>query len=322
MDNAEAVAVQSASWGMGTELTHRIFGKYAHEALRAVEAEAARLEKLLSRFIRTSEISKINSSAGLSREKLSPETYGLLARAAQISRQCHGCFDITVGPLVDLWDYKHSSEAPDQARISRILPLVNHAGLLLDPGEQTAKLQQTGQSIDVGGIGKGYASDKFLEVCRGFGVTSAFTNLGGNVATLGTKPDGSPWSVGIRHPRQENRLIGAVAVADKAVVTSGDYQRYFIDPNGKRQHHILDPHTGYPAESGLISVTIVADNAMDADAWSTLLFVAGIEQGLKLLKNCKGAESVLVDTDLQVYVTGGLKDSFRSAGGIEVKIID
>jgi FAD:protein FMN transferase len=173
----------------------------------------------------------------------------------------------------------------------------------------------------LGGIGKGFASGRFLEVCKEFGIKSAFTNIGGNVAALGTKPDGAPWSVGIRHPRQENRLIGAVSVADKAVVTSGDYQRYFIDPNQKRRHHILDPRTGYPSESGLISVTVVADNATVADALSTILFIAGMREGIEILKGFPLAEAVLVDTEQMVYVTPGLTDCFLTDKDIRAHIL-
>lgn len=131
-----------------------------------------------------------------------------------------------------------------------------------------------------------------------------------------------PWCVGIQHPRQENRLIGAISVVDKAVVTSGDYQRYFIDSKGKRHHHILDPTTGYPSESGLVSVTIVANSATVADALSTILFVAGIKKGIDLLRNFPETEAILVDTDMLVYVTQGLKDCFQANEDIRAKILN
>jgi thiamine biosynthesis lipoprotein len=136
------------------------------------------------------------------------------------------------------------------------------------------------------------------------------------------KPDGSLWRVAIQHPRQENNLIGLVSVADKAVVTSGDYQRYFIGSNGKRHHHILDPSIGYPAESGLVSVTIVADSSMAADALSTILFVAGMNKGIELLKSFPGTEAILVDMNLLVYVTRGLKDCFQAGEGINNEIMN
>ena len=186
----------------------------------------------------------------------------------------------------------------------------------------TAGLRTSGQSVDLGGIGKGFAGDRIREIFGRFDVTSAYSNLGGNVIAVGTKPDGAPWRVGIQHPRQEQGLIGAVAVMDRTVVTSGDYQRYYIDGQGKRQHHILNPRTGYPANSGLISVSIVAEKSLVADALSTIVFVAGLEKGLECLRNFPQTEAILVDTELQVYVTQGLKHRFQAGDGVEVTILD
>jgi FAD:protein FMN transferase len=137
---------------------------------------------------------------------------------------------------------------------------------------------------------------------------------------VGTKPDGSPWHVGIQHPRNEDQVIGSVTVTNQTVVTSGDYQRYQTDPEGKRRHHILDPKTGYPSESGLISVSIVADRSVTADALSTILFVAGKEKGLQILKSFPRTDAVLVDSNDQVYVTKGLKYRFQANEGIETII--
>jgi len=232
-----------------------------------------------------------------------------------------GLFDITIGPLVDLWDYKHAFEAPEEARIQQVLPLVNYCDLVLDPEDRTAKLRKSGQTIDLGGIGKGFASDRFIEILKESGIASAFTNIGGNVSTLGNKPDGSPWCVGIRHPRQDGCLLGAVGVTGKAVVTSGDYERYFIDREGKRPHHILNPTTGYPTKSGLISVTIIGDSAMTADALSTIVFVAGMESGLELLAAFPGTEAVLVDHRQRVYITKGLKNCYQSIERIHTIIL-
>jgi len=254
---------------------------------------------------------------------VSGDTYEVLSRAIELSRYSQGLFDVTVGPLVTLWDNgKDTFKPPEDSSIRQVLPLVDYTDLLLDPYEKAAGLQRIGQSIDLGGIGKGFAGDKLLEVFKKYGISSAYTNIGGNVVALGTKPDGSQWRVGIRHPRQENSLIGLVAVADKAVVTSGDYQRYFIGSNGKRHHHILDPSTGYPAESGLVSVTIVADNSTAADALSTVMFIAGMEKGLELLKSFSGTEAILIDMNLLVYVTRGLKDCFQAGDGINIEILN
>jgi FAD:protein FMN transferase len=314
------VWAQAIHEGMGTLLMHKAYGHHPLWALRAVRREVKRLERLLSRFDTRSEISRINHAAGLGRIKISRETYALLSKAQEISKFSGGAFDITVGPLISLWDYKHSKCVPEEAAILKVLSLVGFSSLMLDADSLTARLLHPGQMIDLGGVGKGYASDKAMDVFRIRGVTSAFTNIGGNVSTLGSKPDGSPWQVGIRHPRQEDQLIGAVKVSGQSVVTSGDYERYFIDQQGVRRHHLLDPKTGYPAESGLVSVTVVHDSAMMADALSTAIFVSGMEKGSKLLDQIPSAQAVLVDESLAVHVTRGLKDCFEPARGIRAEI--
>jgi FAD:protein FMN transferase len=314
---------QSENYGMGTVITNKVLGEQAEEALQAALKETVRLEGVLSRFIPGSEISRINSSAGIGYEKVGSETYEVISRAVEFSKCCQGCFDVTVGPLVTLWtSTKDKSKSPDEAEIRSILPLVDYTDLVLDPCKEAIGLKKAGQSIDLGGIGKGFAADKVLEVFQKYEVSSAFTNFGGNVAAIGAKPDGSPWNIGLRHPRKENSLVGVVSVVNKSVVTSGDYQRYFIDSNGKRHHHIMDPSTGYPAESGLVSVTIVADNSMAADALSTILFVAGMKKGLSLLERFDGAEAIFIDMDLQVHVTVGLKEYFQACEGISVNILN
>lgn len=307
---------------MGTIITCKVFGEQAEGSVQAAFGEIGRLESILSRFVRDSDISRINSSAGIRCEKVGSETYEVLSQAIEFSKCCHGCFDVTIGPLVRLWgESGKKSEPPGEADIERALPLVGHNALLLDPREMTAGLERKGQSVDLGGVGKGYAADKVLGVFGNYGVSSAFVNLGGNVATMGTKPDGSPWHIGIRHPREENSLIGVVSVAGRSVVTSGDYQRYFIGRDGKRYHHILDPNTGYPAESGLVSVTVAAGSSAAADALSTALFVAGLQKGVGFLGSFPGTEAVFVGQDLSVYATKGLQGSFQANKDIGINWI-
>ncbi len=308
---------------MGTIMTHRAFGLSAKVCLDEVSREIGRIERLLSRFLPESDVSRVNGSAGIQSEKVSPDTFEVLAKSVEFSRKFPETFDVTIEPLVQLWSTgKEASVQPDEVNIMQILPLVNFRDLILDPWEMTAELRFIGQSIDLGGIGKGYAGDQILEVFKAFGIESAFSNLGGNVVTLGSKPDGAPWQIGIQHPRQEDRLIGIVSVVDQSVVTSGDYQRCYTDIQGNRHHHILNPSTGYPSRSGLISVTVVAERSMTADALSTMLFVAGLEKGLEILRCYPAAEAVLVDEDLQVFVTEGLKDYFLADEGINCNIFD
>lgn len=313
--------VKDTIFCMNTLISFQIHGKKEEQVLSRVKAELFRLEKKLSRFVQDSEVSRINQFAGKDYVDLSTETYEILSIAIRLAEISQGLFDITVSPLVDLWDYKHSFHAPEEGKIRRTLDLVNYRDLLLNSKEKRAYLRKKGQSIDLGGIGKGYASDHCIKVLQENGISSAFINIGGNVSTLGNKPEGFPWSVGIRHPRQENSLIGAVKVTDKAVVTSGDYERYFIDMDGERRHHILNTVTGYPIDSGLISVSVIYESAVIGDALSTAIFAAGIEKGLEYLVHFPGAEAIMVDKFLQVYITQGIKECFQAAEGVEALII-
>jgi FAD:protein FMN transferase len=323
MKSGNNISAQFTNFGMGTDISHKAFGKNAEQSLKAVEKEAIRIEGNLSKYLTGSEIDRINQSAGICCEPVSLETYMVLSEAVEFSKLCHGLFDVTIGPLVELWNSsKVTQRAPQGSEIREILPLVNYEDLNFDPDRRTVGLNKAGQSIDLGGIGKGFAGDRFLSIYQDFGITSAFSNIGGNVVTLGTKPDGSPWHVGILNPRQGESLIGSVSVTGKSVVTSGDYQRYFTDDQGKRHHHILNPVTGFPSESGLISVSIITERSITADALSTIIFVAGMDKGLEILKSFPGTEAILIDSDLQVFITSGLQGSFQTDKNINITIVN
>lgn len=313
--------VEDSIFCMNTIISFRIHGRKAEHVLERVRAELSQLEKKLSRFVQDSEVSRINRSAGKAPVAISSETCEILSNAIRVAEISGGLFDITVSPLVDLWDYKHSSRVPEESKIQSTLAFVNFRDLLLNSKEKTAGLRNEGQSIDLGGIGKGYTSDHCIKMLQDDGIYSAFINIGGNVSTLGDKPEGTPWSVGIRHPRQVNGLLGVVKVTGKAVVTSGDYERYFIDVDGKRRHHILDPITGYPADAGLISVSVIYDSATIGDALSTAIFAGGIENALEYLAHFPGAEAILVDKLQHVYITQGIKESFQAVEGVEASVI-
>lgn len=308
---------------MGTVMSHRVFGPGAQDTLQAVVCEVERLERLLSRFIPDSDISRINYSAGLNAVKVSPETLDVLSGALTFAQSFPGYLDVTIAPLVSLWkNSQNLTNPPPDADIQKLLSLVNSRDLDVDLFAHTAFLRRSEQSIDLGGIGKGYVADRLLDVFRDHGITSAFSNLGGNVVTLGTKPGGQAWQIGIQHPRKPEQLIGAVSVSNQSVVTSGDYQRYFVDGRGKRYHHILDPKTGYPAESGLSSVTILSTNSIEADALSTMVFVAGLGKGKEVLRKYPQLEAVLVDTEMDVFISPGLVCRFKPEEDIRVRILE
>lgn len=308
---------QTNQQAMGTVMIHKAFGVHGEDALLKVHNEIGRLESLLSRFIPGSEISSINESAGEKSVLVCQDTYEVLSKAVQFSAEYSNYFDLTIEPLVTLWNlYQDSHCFPNDFDIKMTLPLVNYRDLNLDAKNMTAELKNQGQAIDLGGIGKGFAADRILDIYREYEIDSAFSNLGGNVVTFGSKPDGSPWKIGLQDPREENHLIGSVGVINKAVVTSGDYHRYYTDYIGNRRHHILNPRTGYPAESGLASVTIIHDNSLTADALSTIIFVAGKEQGLEILKLNPQAEAILIDTLKNVFISRSLEGCFEAEKGI------
>lgn len=313
---------QTTHAAMGTMMTHKVFGTHQAAALPAIVQEIGRIEALLSRFIPTSEISTINARAGMESVPVSFETFEVLSKSLELSRACPGCFAVTIRPLVALWKIGAARfSVPDPRSIQQALSLVNDQDLALDQLKMTAGLRRAGQSIDLGGVGKGYAADRVAEILRDFEITSAFSNLGGNVMTLGAKPDGSPWRVGIQHPRNKDLLIGSVSAANQSVVTSGDYQRYAANRQGERFHHILNPTTGYPSQSGLVSVTIISESSQTADILSTMLFVAGIEKGLECLKKFPETEAILIDQHIRVCVTSGLKYRFQPAEGVDVSFV-
>jgi thiamine biosynthesis lipoprotein len=319
----EITGARATHAAMGTLVSHMAFGEHASEALTAVQAEITRLENVLSRFVPGSDISRINQYAGVSPVSISPDTLDVLSKAIQMASIASGSFDVTIGPLVALWhNCRGLVRPPDEASIKEVMPLVDFHCLDVDLVQSTARLCRKGQSIDPGGIGKGYAADRVLDIYQEYGIQSAYSNIGGNIVTLGCKPDSSPWHIGIQHPRREKDLIGTVSVSGLSVVTSGDYQRFFTGADGHRYHHILDPVTGYPANSGLTSVTVVCSNSMEADALSTILFVTGMEKGLSVLKQFPGAGAILVDTDNTVFVTHELQYGFNPEANIQVEYVN
>ncbi|MFT8315600.1 MAG: FAD:protein FMN transferase [Clostridium sp.] len=296
---------------MGTVISQRVFGEKAEIAAAKVEEEMKRLEALMSFFLESSEISKLNRAAGKQEVELGCESLYVLNRAKYFSQICGGTFDITIGPVAKLWGiFTDHAKVPSKEEIDRALSFTGYKDITIDNGLGTAKLEKTGESVDLGAIAKGYAADRAIEIYKQQGIESAFINLGGNVLVLGNKPDGTPWKVGIQNPLLERgQCLGAVKAVDKTIVTSGDYVRYFEKDNVK-YHHILDPRTGYPANSGLMSATIVSEKSIGADALSTAIFILGLEEGMKLINGLKDMEAIFITKDKEIYVTEGLRKDF------------
>lgn len=303
--------VEGDDFIMGTTIHQKVYGNDAQKAVSGASARMKEIEELMTINVPGGDINKLNDAAGKNEVVLSSETITILETAKSYAELSDGSFDVTVGPLVKAWGiFTDHPRIPPQDEINRLLKLVDYRTLTIDKARSSARLDKPGEIVDVGGIAKGYAGDEAIRIYKSHNVKSAYINLGGNVVVLGAKPDGSPWRIGIQNPRAANgQYIGIVKVTDKAVVTSGDYERYF-EKNNVRYHHIIDTRTGYPADSGLISATIVTDVSMDADALSTATFVLGLEKGMKLVESLKGVEAIFITKDKKVYVTEGLKSSF------------
>jgi FAD:protein FMN transferase len=274
-----------------------------------VFAEMERLEKLLSRTLSGSDVDRINRAAGREALQVSPETMAVAQAALAYARLSEGAFDPTIAPLLNVWGFLDQQyRVPEPGEIEAALPLVDYTLLELDPQRGTIYLP-AGMSLDLGGIAKGYILDRGLAVLSRSGIRHAFLNAGGDIALLGVRPDGTPWRIGVRHPRRENQYIAVVPLSGMAVVTSGDYERTF-EEGSVRYHHILDPSTGQPALS-LSSVTIVAPTTMEADALSTAIFVLGPERGLALVEHLPGVEAVLVTAEMEILISSGLQDTIE-----------
>jgi thiamine biosynthesis lipoprotein len=218
-----------------------------------------------------------------------------------------GAFDITVFPLMELWGfYDKNHTVPDEASIKDILKLVGYDKIGLEGNMLNL---QSGTKIDLGAVTKGFAGQKTAAMLIDSGVKSGMLSLGGNIQLFGLNPDKSVWNIAVQDPKDEHSYIGIIHDTDCSIITSGCYQRYFEKDN-KIYHHILNPHTGYPADSGILSVTVVANDGTYADALSTALFVTGLDKAVEIWREYGDFEAIFVTEDKHVYITEGLKDKF------------
>ena len=275
-------------------------------ALREIEALCARYELLLSRFNPESRLFALNAVAGKWID-VGEELANVLHAALGYCERTGGLFDITMGGVCRLWDFKRGV-VPDGAAIAEALAHVDWRNVQIE-GTQ-ARIADSQATIDLGGMAKGYIADKVIDLLKRRGATSGVINLGGNVACLGGKPDGSAWNVGLRAPVPSGGSLQAasfasVPVRGKSVVTSGVYERAFVR-NGRVLHHILDPRTGKPAETDVLSATVVADKSIDADGYTTALIVMGADEALAFAEQTPGIEAILLTTNAHLLKTTGI----------------
>lgn len=295
--------VQGTFFAMDTVMDFTIYGESG--LIDQSESLIASLESLVSVTDTGSELYAINQTGS---GTLTGKASSLMEQALEICRRTDGALDLSIYPIVRAWGFTTGSyQVPDEEAIQSLLPLVDYTQIQYDAATGVVTLPE-GMEIDLGSVAKGYAGQLAAQMLRNSGVESALLNLGGNVQTVGAKPDGSPWQIGIKDPQGEDAMM-VLSVEDQAVVTSGGYERYF-EQDGQTYWHIMDPSTGHPADSGLISVTIVGDEGVVCDGLSTALFVMGLEKAADLWAQSGDFEAVFVTASGEVYITEGLRDRF------------
>ena len=279
--------------------------------LPACEDEVRRLEALLSVTDEASEIARLNETGAAA---LSDETASLLRFALDMGGKTGGALDVTLYSVVRAWGFTTAEDdyrVPDDAELSALMARVGWENVSLDGND--AHLPE-GAMVDLGSVAKGYASDRLAALLREGGADSALIDLGGNIYCVGAKKDGSSWRIGIRDPKDTTGYVGAIAVKDRAVITSGSYERFFTADDGTVYGHIFDPATGRPADSGVVSATVVGESGLLCDALTTALYVMGTERAAALLETLPNIEALLVDEDGVIWITPGLKGVFTAMG--------
>jgi FAD:protein FMN transferase len=272
------------------------------ELIKQVMDEMRRVDELMSTYKPSSQVSVVNADAASRPVVVEPDLFGLLQTALEFSRITEGAFDITYASVGYMYDYRRHIKPSDEA-IAKALPAVSYRHVILDPKAHSVRFTQPGVRIDLGGIAKGWAVDRGIEILRAGGVEHAFVTAGGDTRIIGDR-FGEPWMVGIRDPRQEGKVIARIPLVDAALSTSGDYERFF-EADGVRYHHILSPSTGKPA-SAVRSVTVIGPSATRTDGLSKTIFVLGIKEGMRVLDALGDVDVIAIDKDEKIYYSKGL----------------
>ncbi|MEW6621952.1 MAG: FAD:protein FMN transferase [Bacillota bacterium] len=298
-----------------------VFGLQIPESHIYLSAQAIDLvtsyNSLFDKHESSGEVYQINNRVN-NHVYVSDGVFELITKAVEIAELTDGYFDPTIGALVDIWDWT-AKEVPNDELILDTIKYIDYQGISFDAANNRITFSDSNMQIDLGGIAKGYATKKILNLFEDAGVNSALIASGGNQYALGKKPDGSYWQIGIIHPREPGAILGSVQIENMAIDTSGDYIRYFIKDD-QRYHHVINPKTGYPSE-GIISATVITECPVKADAISTAILAGGLEFAFGLYKKLSSFEFILVDEELRIYISEDMYESFRSADGVNVIVV-
>ena len=279
------------------------------KAMQAIDKgfeEISRIEKLISSWIPESQTSEINQMAGVNPVKVSDELYALIFRSLKVSALTNGAYDISFAGMEPIWQFDKTvlQDFPDSSTVARASEKISFKHIILDDIEKTVFLSRSGMNIGFGSIGKGYAANSAMAVMKAHGSTSGMVNAGGDLITWGLNQDGKQWSIGIADPDHKNQILGWLSLKDMSLVTSGDYEKYFVYEN-ERYGHIIDPRTGYPAK-GIKSVSVLCPDAELADALATSIYVLGEKEGIALCDQLKGVECLIITQDSRMVQSKSL----------------
>lgn len=312
----DAIPASKEFFAMDTYMEVDAYGDNGEKAVAKAEKEVNKLDSILSTGKSTSEISKLNKNK---KQVVSADTMSLIKESIKISKETNSAFNPTIYPLMELWGF--TTKNYYVPKDNEIKPLLNHMdidNIKIDERKNEVSFKDSNMKIDLGAIAKGYTSSKIIDIFKENNIKSGMVTLGGNVQVLGKKPDGSLWKVGIQNPIGEDEYLGVLQTSDKAVITSGGYERNFTK-NGKTYHHILDPSNGYPANNGLTSVTIISSDGTLADALSTSLFVMGKDKAIDFYKKSNyNFDFILYTSDNKLIISYGIEDIFSSDMDIKV----
>lgn len=304
--DASSNQITTELFAMDTYIMMTAYGRDAETALSDAEGKLIELEQLWSVTDPDSDIYAVNHTDGQP-VSVSEETAELLSFALQMAEETNGALEPTIYPVLTAWGFTtEENRVPSDDEITELLKNVGYERIRQ---EDTTVQLESGMMLDLGAVGKGYAGDLAAQVLKDNGITSALLDLGGNIQAVGTKPDGSPWRLGLRDPFSGGTL-GVLEISNMAVVTSGNYERYFIGEDGKQYGHIIDPATGHPAETGLASVTVITEEGCLCDALSTSFFVMGADRAVEYWRQHQNFDMLLITEDGEIFLTDDIAETF------------
>ena len=306
----EVEAMSRTELFMGTSVKITLYNHENEESINKAFERIKEIEDTVSINKEGTEIGELNKNAGVRPVKLSKDSIEIIEKGLHYSNLSKGSYDISIGPLVKLWSIGlPEAKVPTENEIKEVLENIDYSKVKIN--DEEVFLEEKEMILDLGSIAKGYAADEVVEVLENEGVEKAVIDLGGNIYVMGEKAKNQKWKIGVQNPfADRGSAIGSILLSDKSIVTTGVYERYIEDGDAK-YHHVLDPKTGYPYETEIAGVTIIADKSIDADSLSTLVFTKGIDEGLEFIESIDGVEAIFVSNSKEIYKSVGIKDSFN-----------